>query len=375
MANSLVSLVMQFLTPDVIAKIASALGLDRSIAQKAITGAIPAILAGLAGTASNPGGARQLSNAVSQQQPGMLDSLTSLIGGTGQKPFTDTGSGLLSKLLGGHTLDALTQSVGKFAGVGENTSKSLLGMLGPVVLGALGQQQRSTGLDAGGLASLLTSQKDQFAAAIPAGLADQLNISGVIDKLGGGFRTGAAEAAGAVERTAYAASSQAARAARGASSSQWPLWAIGLIALAGLAWYFLGSRGDEKVAELPRVTTQPATVGLGAPKLTVGDFDVGSQVSASVGTLRTTLAGISDAASAQAALPKIQDAMAKLDEVNRVSAKLPPEGKQALARMISGAMPAINELCDKVLAMPGAGGIARPAIDELRNKLNTLARA
>ena len=68
-------------------------------------------------------------------------------------------------------------------------------MFGPVVLGALGQQQRSAGLDAGGLASLLTSQKDQFAAAIPAGLADQLNASGLIDKLGRDFRTGTAAAA------------------------------------------------------------------------------------------------------------------------------------------------------------------------------------
>ena len=374
MANSLVSLVMQFLTPDVIAKIASALGLDRSIAHKAVMGAIPAILAGLANVASSPGGARQLSNAVAQQRPGMLDSLTSLIGGPGQKAFTDTGSGLLSSLLNGHTLDAMTQSVGRFAGVGESSSKSLLGMLGPVVLGALGQQQRSAGLDAGGLASLLTSQKDQFAAAIPAGLADQLNASGLIDKLGGDFRTGTAAAASAMERTAYAASGQASRAAHSASSSQWPLWAIGLIALAGLAWYFMGSHGDEKVAELPRVTTPAATVGLGSPKITVGDLDLGGQVSASVGTLRTTLASISDAASAQAALPRIQDAVAKLDEVNRLSAKLPPESKQSLARMISAAAPTINELCNKVLAMPGVSGIARPAIDELRNKLDTLAR-
>ena len=41
----------------------------------------------------------------------------------------------------------MAQSIGKFAGVGEGTGKSLLGMLGPVVLGALGQQQRSAGLD------------------------------------------------------------------------------------------------------------------------------------------------------------------------------------------------------------------------------------
>ena len=50
---------------------------------------------------------------------------------------------MLSGLFGGGTLDTMAQTIGKFAGIGEGTSKSLLGMLGPVVLGALGQQQRS----------------------------------------------------------------------------------------------------------------------------------------------------------------------------------------------------------------------------------------
>jgi hypothetical protein len=395
MPTNLVTLVMQFLTPDVIAKIASALGLDRMVAQKAIGGAIPALLAGLADVASSPGGARQLANAVAQQQPGTLDSLKNLIGGSGQRAFADTGSSMLSGLLGGDTLGTLTQSIGKFAGVGEGASKSLLGMLGPAVLGALGQQQRAAGLDASGLASLLTSQKDQIASAIPSGLADRLDAAGLLDRLSGGVRSGAAaasDAAGrfgsAAERT-IAGSSQAVyaapnQAARSAASSQWPLWVIGFLALGALGWYLLAGPSDEKVAELPRTTTTTATtprlagietVGLGTPRLTVGNIDIGNQVASSVGALRTTLAGITDAASAEAALPRIRDAMTKLDEVGTLSTGLPPEGKRTLARFIASAMPAINQLCDKVLAMPGVDGIARPTIDQLRGKLDTLARA
>jgi hypothetical protein len=411
MATNLVSLVMQFLTPDMIAKIASALGLDRIMAQKAIGGAIPAILAGLANVASAPGGARQLSNAVAQQEPGMLDSLKSLIGGSGQKAFTDTGSSMLSGLLGGGTMDALTQSLGNFAGIGEGASKSLLGMLGPVVLGTLGQQQRSAGLDASGLASLLTAQKDQFASAIPSGLVDQLSAAGMMDRLKGGLHssTAAASAAasrfgGAAERTvagasqaAYATGNTAAYAARRSASSQWALWAIGLIALAALAWYLLASMGgDDKVAEAPRPaateTTTPraavtppaatqadrametANVALTTP-LTVGGVNLTNRVNASVDGLKTTLAGIKDTVSAEAALPKIRDAITQLDEVRELSTKLPPEGKSALAKMIAAAMPTVNQLCDKVLATPGVGGVAKPAIDELRGKLDMLARA
>jgi hypothetical protein len=152
MATNLVSVVMQFLTPDMIAKIASVLGLDRNVAQKAITGAIPALLASLADVASTPNGARQLTNTLTQQS-GTVENLKNLIGGSGQNLLQESGSNMLSGLFGGGTLDTMAQTIGKFAGIGEGTSKSMLGMLGPVVLGALGQQQRSAGLDASGLAS------------------------------------------------------------------------------------------------------------------------------------------------------------------------------------------------------------------------------
>jgi hypothetical protein len=44
-AINLVSLVMQFLTPDMIGRIATALGLDRNVAQTAIGALVPALLA------------------------------------------------------------------------------------------------------------------------------------------------------------------------------------------------------------------------------------------------------------------------------------------------------------------------------------------
>jgi hypothetical protein len=46
-----------------------------------------------------------------------------------------------------------------------------------------------------------------------------------------------------------------------------------------------------------------------------------------------------------------------------------------LIKLIVAATPAVNQMCDKVLATPGAGAIAKPAIDELRGKLDVLARS
>jgi hypothetical protein len=54
MPINLTSVVMQMLTPEVIAQIASFLGLDRAATQKAAGGAIPALLAGLSDLISTP---------------------------------------------------------------------------------------------------------------------------------------------------------------------------------------------------------------------------------------------------------------------------------------------------------------------------------
>ena len=240
MAVNLVALVTQFLTPDLMARIASALGLDSSAAQKAIGGSIPAILAGMAGLASKPGGPQQLSNAVAQQPPGILDNLMNVVGGAGQKAFVDNGANMMSSLLGGSAMSALASGIGKFAGISGTTSNSLIGMLGPMVLGVLGKQQRSAGLDATGLASLLTSQKDQIAAALPSGLANQLSGSGLMDAVDRGAaavrgRVGEAadRASAGASQAGHAMSNTASAYAPRSVASSWPLW-LRLAVLAGI---------------------------------------------------------------------------------------------------------------------------------------------
>lgn len=383
MAANLLSVVMQFLTPDTIQTIASHFGLDRSVAQKAINGAVPALLASVSSATASPNGVRRLTNLL-QEQSGSIESLKGLISGSARSNLAETGSSMLSGFLGSGTLDGLGQSIGKFAGIGNSSGKSIVAMLGPVVLGALARHQRDAGLDASGLVSLLHSQKDEFATAIPSGLADQLSAAGIADKIGGGLRSGAVAASAAGDRIASASeravagASRAAHATTSRATSQWPYWIIGLAILGGLAWYFLARPGGEKVAEAPPAiqTTGPATgtVGMAPPDMTVGTMNLESQVNSSVDTLRSVLPGITDVASAQAALPKIREVTAQLNEVGTHATKLSPEGKSALGKLITAAKPTINQMCDKVLAIPGVEDVAKPAIDELRGKLDTLSQ-
>ena len=384
MATNLVSVVMQFLTPDMIAKIASVLGLDRSVAQKAIAGAIPALLASLADVASTPNGARQLTNTLTQQSDS-LESMKNLVGGAGQNLVADSGTNMLSGLFGGGTMDTMAQTIGKFSGIGEGTSKSLLGMLGPVVLGTLGQQQRSMGLDASGLASQLTSQKDQIARAMPSGLAEQLSAAGLIDGATESLRSGAAAAsaaggrmAEASERTISRAAESATMAARSTATSQWQYWLVAAVVVGGGAWFAFGRSGEDTVAQAPppsMTRTATGTVGAAPTDLTIGGVNLANQVNASVGSLKTVLPGMTDEASAKAALPRLKEATAQLNEVSSRATQLSPEGKTILVKLIVAATPAINQMCDRVLATPGAGAVAKPAIDDLRGKLDALARS
>lgn len=361
MAANLTSVVMQFLTPEVIAQIASFLGLDKATTQKATGGAVPALLASLSDLVSTPTGTSQLSKLMSQQPAG---SPTELLRTGGAQGLAETGSNMLSSLFGGRTMDALAQAVGKFAGTGESGGKLLLSMLGPIVLGSLGQQQRNAGLDTNGLASLLRSQKDQIVAAIPPGLSDQLGAAGLIDRVAGAPGRASTVGTTTTRQTPYTT----------ANKAQWPYWLAALVILGGLAWYAADRVGQQNVAEQQPARPTTGTVGMAPADLTVDGVNLANKFNSSVDSLKTALPGITDAASAQAALPKIADVQGQLNDISARVPRLSADGRSSLAKMIAAATPAINQLCDRVVAMPEAGPVVKPAIDDLRAKLDSLAR-
>ncbi len=378
MSTNLVSSIMQLLTPDLIARIASALGLERSIAQKAIAAGVPAILAGLASLASKPGGAQQLSNVLARQRPDMLETvMTSSFTGSARTALSEEGSDQLSSLLGRGGLNGLMSAISTYTGMSQNKSETLLGLLAPMVMGAIGQQQRKAGFDSAGLVDLLTSQKSEIAAALPSGFVDHLGDSGYMDMLDRGLRTSAEAASGAAGRVGGMAESGMGAASRAASTARtpaWPFWLAGVAALLALGWYFLGDREGSRVAEQTTPAPAPSeTVGRGTPDQMAADLN--GQLTTSVGAVRNTLQDITDAASAQAAMPKLQQMSAELDKIGNAAVQLPPEARKMVASQLATSMPAFNQLCERVLAIPGVASIAKPLIDSMREKLDTMARA
>jgi hypothetical protein len=367
MATNLVSYMMQFLTPDMIGRIAGALGLNRNDAQSGVTAVVPALLAAFSGLADKPGGAQSLVNTV-KQQSGVLDNFASMIGGNNLSSFIERGSSLLTSLLGSHDQSALTGAVARFAGLGQNKASSLLGMLAPVVMGLIGRQIGTRGVDIGSLTSLLASQKEQIAQALPNGLGELLDRTGLSSGLESARRATTAAPGQFTQYTPPPRERE--RADRDATFGipNWAYWALPLLALGGLLWYLLG-----RPAQHEQVAQEPAPPVQQSQSVTVGGVDIKNTIGDSLTDLRTSLQGITDVASARAALPKLETARTQIDKVSNLVGQLTPDQRKVVAAVIAPAMPAINRLTDKVLEIPGVGDVLRPTIDPVKTKLADLS--
>jgi hypothetical protein len=263
--------------------------------------------------------------------------------------------GTLASLIGAGPFDSLSAAIGKFSGVGEDKASSLIGLVAPVVMNSIRQQ--AGGLDTSRIANLLLSQKETIAAALPPGLTGMLRGSEVFSDLQAAPSAAAPQASRTLKASPVPPSSQ----------MKWLAWLVPVIAVLGVLWYLLE---QQRPGPTTTPTAQPTT-----PAPTAETTDASAQVTRVIDNLKTSLEGITDSATAEAALPKIQEADGQLKTADDLVAKLSPEQKKQVATLIAGAMPTLNQLFDKVLAIPGVAAILKPVIDALRTKLDALSKA
>lgn len=192
MAINLVDMAKGYLGRAVMDKIAGSLGVSSSHTESAIGAAIPSILGGLIGKAGTREGAEALSYELDKHDGGFLDNIGDAISGDGLGKLAGAGSGILGSLMGDSKLGGMLDLVGKVSGMGRSGSGSIIGLVGSLLMGILGKQKRSQGLDVGGIMGLLDSQKGHVAGGLPEGMG---NILGLGDL--GKWGVGALGAAGA----------------------------------------------------------------------------------------------------------------------------------------------------------------------------------
>jgi hypothetical protein len=168
--NPILELLSHQLSGERLATAANQVGTDPAKAGQVLQIALPLLMQAMNRNAATAEGAAQLHAAVEKDHDGsILEMLPQLLSGQ----TTANGSGILGHLLGGQQ-NRLVEQVAQRAGVDSSTAVQLMALAAPLLLGAVGKEQKAQGLDPAGLSSLLSGQVGQAQESQP-GLLGTLN--------------------------------------------------------------------------------------------------------------------------------------------------------------------------------------------------------
>ncbi len=361
---NLMSVLMKFATPAMAAKVAGMLGVSSGVAQKLIAAAVPMVMSAILGASKKPAGAEAFGTAFGKLGSNPLEALGETLDSDPARAAS-TGSDLLSGILGGGTIGTMASKLAGYGGVDEDKASSLLGLAGSLAMGGIGKAAQEQNLDAAGALRMLENQKGDIAAALPADFAKMLEGTGLLDGLG-------AAAPAATKPAAAAAASRVTPTPPPANKSGWMRWVWVALALALLAWLlprFFG--GEPEVVEVPVVETP--VVEAPAAVETAADVDYVGTIGDALTRLAGTLTGVTDAASAESALPTLEEVNAALATAEGAAESMSAESRTAIQAAVAAALPTITEQADRILAESGLSSVLKPVVDGILEKLQAFA--
>jgi outer membrane protein OmpA-like peptidoglycan-associated protein len=254
MATNLIAQVMNEFRGDTLNSIASAMGETPDRTQTALGGAIPALIGGLASSATTSDQANSLLNVIKGNRLDtgpFADVSTAVRAPGGLNSLMSMGKPLLDSLFGGRVA-GIAEWVSSYSGISRSSSSSLLGLALPLVLGQIGKRVLNAGGSASSLMGLLGEQR-QFLQDAPPGLN---NLFG--EPIARPVVT--TEREGARHVRAYEAEQRPVAAYQETPHrrSAW-LWALPLLALIPLLMFLLSRRPEApRQATIDAPTTRPA---------------------------------------------------------------------------------------------------------------------
>jgi hypothetical protein len=347
---NIVDSIKEQLSGDILGKLGSVLGTNEATTTKAVSGAVPTILSLLSSIASSAGGADKLISSLRKFDVGALGSAVDSLRSGNAKAVEEKGGDLLGSLLGGGALASIVNVLSQFAGLGSGSTKSLLSILAPLVLGAISNHFKNVPLNPQALTSFFEEQKGNISRAMPAGLSLP-NLQGLTS----------------------AAKEQAAQA-----SSAFPAWLIGLVAIGALAllgWYYLSQQPAEAPPAGPVADTPaPAVKNMPPINVPVADSpDFVRELTQVYSSATDTLAKVKDVASAEAAEPELKGLVSTVDKIKPLYDKLPEAAKSAVTALQSKQLAPLKDLIATVLAKTGVGEKLKPILDDLVAKLSAFS--
>jgi len=184
---ALLDMLQQRLGSDAVNQIGSRIGADPGTTGNAIDAALPLLISALARNTGDSERAQSLASAVSNDHDGsILDDVPGYVSRASEKP----GAGILRHVLGGRQ-QAVQTGLSQVTGLDAGKTGTLLTMLAPLVMGALGRSKKENGLDAQGLSTLLSGEQEQLKQSAPGVMGalsrflDHDNDGSVMDDVSG----------------------------------------------------------------------------------------------------------------------------------------------------------------------------------------------
>ncbi len=148
---------------DAIGQISRQIGADEESTSRAVSGALPMMMAALTRNAQSPDGAASLFNALKRDHDGgLLDDLGGFLGHSESGP----GDAILGHIFGNRR-NSVENGLSQMSGLNLGKIGKLLPILAPILLAALGRKRRSRQFDSGGLTDFLNTERRQVEKTSP----------------------------------------------------------------------------------------------------------------------------------------------------------------------------------------------------------------
>jgi OOP family OmpA-OmpF porin len=168
MESNIIERTKEIVTPEMVDKVAASTGESPENTRKAIHGALPTILAGLANRASTPENASSLTGALQEGDP--AEKVT----GQGEKPeLMQEGQRVVCKIFGDRS-GSVTEALASHSGIKASSASHILALATPLIARAVGPDVLFGGN--GGWVQALSSRKQAILEHpdAPRGLAEAL---------------------------------------------------------------------------------------------------------------------------------------------------------------------------------------------------------
>ncbi len=160
------------ITPEIMDKITSSIGEDKSKVTSAIGSIIPGLLGSLLAKGDSPDVAASLTDA-GKSSGNILSNITGMLDGSSSG---SVGPNFLNSILGDN-LGTFSSVISSVSGMTSGGANKLIAMIAPIVASFLGSKMTASGGGLSGLLKQLGAEKDGFLSAIPAGLTNVFGVT------------------------------------------------------------------------------------------------------------------------------------------------------------------------------------------------------